>query len=212
MIPWVDPGWGSRRRFLRRSRPMARSRGRGRGRGRGRAGHPRIPHPAATSSSDQEAVLIEGREARTSRGEGVERWKGKVGLGHWCGAWCVECRFDAQMHRRLSITIITVHMVARALAAAAGGWEAARRLDDAQRGALAVTQKWALFVVCGAIAIAAVQHAQDRDAGPRLQLASSRQRRRVAAAGNCGELGGAARARCTRAGAHSCKLIWTQIL
>jgi hypothetical protein len=97
------------------------------------------------------------------------------------------------------ITIITMHIVARALAAAAGGWEAARRPDNVRRGL-------AKGVVCGAIAIAAVQHAQAADAGPCLQLASSRQRRRGAAgswgaSGACALLHGSAEL--------LRKLIWT---
>jgi hypothetical protein len=97
----------------------------------------------------------------------------------------------SEVHVRCSnvstpITIITMHMVAGALAAAAGGWEAARRRDDADRH----PKKG---VVCCAIAIAAVQHAHDAGAGPRLQLASSRQRWRGAVGSWGAGWGGAAR-------------------
>jgi hypothetical protein len=49
-------------------------------------------------------------------------------------------------------------------------------------------------VVCGSKAMAALQHAQDANTGPRLQLASSRQRRRGAAS----SWGAGGAARCAR--------------
>jgi hypothetical protein len=99
-----------------------------------------------------------------------------------------------------AVTTITMHMVARALALAAG-----RRRGGADDARYARRGDWhpKKGVVCCAIAIAAVQHAQDADAGPRLQLASSRQSAGAAqlAAAEQGQ-GRAGARRAAAAGAH----------
>jgi hypothetical protein len=174
---------------------------------RARAGRS-SPHHAATSLLPQikNPSSLKGDE-NVKGGGGLkgERWK--VGLGHWCGEW-VECICDAQMYRRLSLPSRCAWWRVR-LRWRLGGGEAARTTQGTLDAERLAPKKGVVFC---AIAIAAVQHAQDADAGPRLQLASSRQRRR-GAAGSCGAGGrgyalrGARRERAP----HFCKL-WTQIL